>query len=122
SGEDVDPSRPLSSIESGLVSFVLLKIMHAAQQILQEEQQVGLRLKKLYAHPADIADTVGDGEQVVLGFKIFLDMQVGYARLVVPSSMVKGQLIAPVDPSGPMFGRRVESLRKRMHMVKALRT
>ena len=122
SGEDVDPSRPLSSIESGLVSFVLLKIMHAAQQILQEEQQVGLRLKKLYAHPADVADIVGDGEQVVLGFKIFLDMQVGYARLVVPSSMVKSQLIAPVDPSGPMFARRVEGLRRRMQMVRSMRT
>jgi flagellar motor switch protein FliN len=120
-GEDADPSRPLSSIEQGLVSFVLLKVMHAAQGVLAEEQPVALRLTKLFAHPEALKDHL-QGDQVVLGFKVFLDLQVGYARLVVPAEMVRTTLAQPVDPDGPVFQRRLASMRQRLHRVAWART
>lgn len=122
SGEDADPSRPLSSIEQGLVSFILLKLMHTAQGMLAEEQQVALRLKRIYAHPEDLGSLLKDSEQVVLGFKLFLDMHVGYARLIIPADMIQTTLAAPIDPNGPVFARRLDSLRKRINRVRDERT
>ncbi|MEW5853700.1 MAG: FliM/FliN family flagellar motor switch protein [Myxococcota bacterium] len=116
-GEDADPSRPLSSIESGLVSFILLKLMSVAQGLLAEEQEVALRLKKLHAHPDGVREALEGHDLVVVGFKVFLDMQVGYVRLVLPAEMVRTTLATAVEPGGPVWERRLASLRQRLARV-----
>jgi len=58
----------------------------------------------------------------VMGFKVFLDMQVAYARLMLPAELIRTTLGLPMDPSGPMFARRLDSLRGRMNRVAHART
>jgi flagellar motor switch protein FliM len=121
-GDDVDPGRPMSSIEGGLLAFVLLKLMHAAQQVLAEGQQVALRLKRIYGHASEVALLLGETDHVVLSFKVFLDMQVGYARLIMPSDMLCRDLAPPPVKEGPFFERRLNELRKALPRVAAVKT
>lgn len=122
SGEDADPARPLSSIEKGIVGFVLLRALHAAQTVLAEEQQVALRLLHMHERPSELADYFKGRDFVMVGFKIFLDMQVAYARLLMPVEMVRTQLAAPSDPAGPVYARRLASVRHNLPRVNSART
>ncbi len=121
-GEEADTARPLSSIEKGLVGFVLLKLLHAAQTVLAEEQQVALRLKHISPNADEIKEWMLSQEHVVLGFKIFLDMQVAYARLVIPHEMIRTQLAVTMEPGGPMANRRLDRLRRNMPRIASART
>ena len=98
------------------------EIAEELQQVLGEEQQVALRLKNIHPNADEIADWLSAHDHVVMGFKVFLDMQVAYARLMLPAELIRTTLGLTQDPSGPMFGRRLQSLRDRLPRVAHTRT
>ena len=122
SGDDADPARPLSSIERGMVGFVLLRVLHAAQQVLAEEQQVALRLLNMHDRPSELKEMFKGHDFVMLAYKIFVDMQVAYARLLLPMDMVRTQLPNNMDPAGPTYARRLDNLRQTLPRVNSVRT
>lgn len=110
-GEECDAARPLSEIENGVFSFLLVKLLSLAQPTVGDEQQATLKLLSLVNRPEDLEGKVDlGGEWVAVNFKLFFDVTVSYARLLVPAAMVRSDFVAPVPTAGPAWERYKKAL------------
>jgi type III secretion system YscQ/HrcQ family protein len=121
-GADVDQTRPLSEIEEGVFTFVLLKFLAIVHETFGGERQWGLKLEGLHGSLEALQGRVDlDGDFAVLGFKLFVDSHVGVARFYLPASLVRTEF-APSWPShGPALERLLFSYADRKEMVRLLR-
>jgi flagellar motor switch protein FliM len=120
--EDVDVQRPLSEIEDGVFSFVLLKALALVQQTFGGERQIALRLESVVGDVETLrmrADV--DGAWVCLSFKLFFDLKVGYFRIYLPHDLVREELPAIVPDGGPAQERFLRRLLDRADLVRPLR-
>lgn len=110
-GTETDPERPLSDIEEGIFSFILLKAINICQKNIGEE--MGLHFQILeQSHTVDnlFPDWDDDDDLYVVGFRVFLDLQVGYLRLIVPSSLLTEAGILSTPEQGPSWERLKQRL------------
>lgn len=119
--EEADTQRPLSEIEDGVFSYVLLRVL----QLLQEEgneRQVGLKLEGVHGTLASLSDRFPVGSRFVcLSFKLFFDVKVGFARLYLPESFVAETFPEAPPAEGPGLQRWLKRLRDRMELVSLLK-
>lgn len=120
--EDADTQRPLSEIEDGVFSYVLLKVLQLLQEDGGNERSVQLKLEGVHGTLASLADRFPvDGRYVCLSFKLFFDVKVGFARLYLPESFVHETFpdAPPVD--GPALQRWLKRMKDRMELVSLLK-
>ncbi|MBM4281404.1 MAG: hypothetical protein FJ137_11820 [Deltaproteobacteria bacterium] len=119
---DVDAQRPLSEIEDGVFSFVLLKLLAIVQETFGGERQIGMKLEGLLGSLADAAPFVEADERfIALSFKFFLEQRAGVARLFLPGGLVEHTFPHGWPDEGPARERLLASYADRKDMVRLLR-
>lgn len=115
----VDTQRPLTDIEQGVLSYLLLKGLSQLSGELAAESQVAVRLEDLRADLKSCADILRkDALWVVVSWKMNFDLDVGYIRALIPLSLA-GQLLpqAPPPPDSAAAARLRAHKRARMHRL-----
>ena len=106
-GVAVDIHRPLTEIEQGVFSFLLLKVLHLFQQDMEFPEQVAVRLEDIRTDLKTVADIVrNDDFWMVAAWKMNFDLDVGYVRALVPTSLVR-RLVPDRIPPGSALAQRV---------------
>lgn len=122
-GADVDQTRPLSEIEEGVFSFVLLKLLSVLHETFGSERQWGLKLEGLHGTLDAVRDRFAmDEDFAVVSFKVFIDSAVGVARFYLPASLVQTEFSPSWPSGGPALERLLYSYADRKELVRLLRT
>lgn len=119
--EDTDGQRPLSEIEDGVFSYVLLKLIQLLQDDVGAERAVTLKLEGLHGTLASLAERFpSDDAFVCLSFRISLDEKVGFARLYLPEALVQEVFTEGPPAEGPALQRWLRRLQDRIDIVRLL--
>lgn len=120
--EEIDSQRPLSEIEDGVFSYVLLRVLALLQEDAGVERQLILKLEGVHGTVASLADRFPVEERFVcLSFKLFCDVKVGFARLYLPESVVQETFPEAPPTEGPAQERWLRRLQDRLGAVSLLR-
>ncbi len=121
--EDADAHRPLSEIEEGVFSFVLLKALAVVQETFGGERQIGLKLEGLHGNIESLQTRFPvDDRLVCLSFKLFIDKRVGTMRVYLPAGLVESDFASSWPSDGPARERLLFSYADRKELVRLLRT
>ena len=119
---DVDAKRPLSEIERGVFSFLIIRML-ALLQHTGDEHQVGLRQKALCSSSAEVATLVHtDRLWVCCHFKLFLGTAVGFCRFYLPEELITSELFTAHPEPGPAKSRALRNIAKRTPLITTLAT
>ena len=120
--EETDSQRPLSEIEDGVFSYVLLRVLALLQEEAGAERQVTLKLEGVHGTVASLAERFPvDQRFVCLSFKLFFDVKVGYCRLYLPESVVQETFPEAPPTHGPAQDRWLRRVSDRIGAVSLLR-
>lgn len=120
--DDTDAQRSLSDIESGVFSFLILKVLSLLQQEEADPRQLSLRLDGLFGALDEARERLPQEQRwVVLPFKLFFDIAVGYCRVLIPESLIQSDVAAPTPSAGPARDRQLRALASRIGRVATLR-
>jgi type III secretion system YscQ/HrcQ family protein len=118
SAEDADVQRPLSEIEDGVFSFVLLKVLQLVAPEV-EEKQLALKLEGIHGTVASLAERFPlDEHYLCLSFKLFFDLKVGYFRIYLPQEVTREAFPASLPADGPALARYLRRLQERIDVVR----
>ncbi len=122
SAEDVDGQRPLSEIEDGVFSFILLKVLHLVAGDV-EESQLGVRLEAMHGTLASLKERFPASDPCLcMSFKVFFNKQVGFARLYVPMALMSEALTGAPPSSGPAQERALARQLERLDLIRMVMT
>ncbi len=122
-GTDVDQQRPLSEIEEGVFSFVLLKALAVVHETFGSERQLGLKLEGIHGSLEALQARVDmSGSFAVLTFKLFVDKAVGIMRLYLPQALIDTEFQPTWPTEGPALERLLLSYADRKELVRLLRS
>ena len=121
SAEDTDGQRPLSEIEDGVFSYVLLKVLQLLQEEAAKEKELALKLEGVHGTLASLRERFAvDAPLVCLSFKLFFDTKVGYCRVYLPESLVKDAFPDTPSAEGPGLKRWLHRLQDRIDVVRLM--
>lgn len=116
--EDVDGQRPLSEIEDGVFSFILLKVLQLVTADL-EESQLGLRLEAVHGTLASLKERYPTSDACLcLSFKVFFNQKVGFARIYLPLALLSEALTGATPEEGPAQQRALARMQQRIDLVR----
>jgi type III secretion system YscQ/HrcQ family protein len=122
-GGDVDQNRPLSEIEEGVFSFILLKALALIHETFGGERQLAMKLEGLYGTLETLRERYDlDDTFAVVSFKVFIDKAIGVLRLYLPASLVESDFSPTWPSAGPALERLLHSYADRKEMVRLLRS
>jgi flagellar motor switch protein FliM len=120
--EETDAQRPLSEIEDGVFSYVLLRVLALLQEEAGLERQVTLKLEGVHGTVTSLRDRFPvDERYVCLSFKLFFDTRVGYCRLFLPESIVQETFPEAPPTEGPAQTRWLRRINERVGIVGLLK-
>ena len=120
--DDTDAQRSLSDIETGVFSFLMLKVLSILQSAEADPRQLSLRLDGLYGALDEARERLPQEERwIALPFKLFFDIAVGYCRVLIPESLITSDVATPHPSAGPALERQLRALQSRMGRVATLR-
>ncbi|MBN1960989.1 MAG: FliM/FliN family flagellar motor switch protein [Deltaproteobacteria bacterium] len=100
-GESHRIIRPLTEIEEGVLSFLLLKILSLFHDGMQTGHELALTLDKFSQKLDDVQFLIdSESEYVVLGFRVAVGKRLGYARILIPGSLVTESFGKTIAQSG----------------------
>jgi len=92
--------RPLTEVEQGVVSFVLLKLIGAFYDGWQSGREVAITLDDFVNTRDELEDIIEtDSDYYLLGLRAGLGESIGYARILLPASFIQ-TFTKPVPQSG----------------------
>ena len=114
-GVSIDIHRPLTEIEQGVFSFVLLKVLGLFAREFDHPEQVAVRLEDMRTDIKSTADIVRhDLYWLCATWKMNYDLDIGYVRLFLPASLPR-QIVAEHPPSNSALAERIRGqIRRRM--------
>lgn len=119
--EDTDVQRPLSEIEDGVFSYVLLRVLQVLQDQVGAERDVTLKLEGVHGTLASLAERFPvDGPYVCLSFRLFFDVKVGFARVYLPEALVQEAFPEGPPSEGPALSRWLRRMQERIDVVRVL--
>ena len=119
--EDFDGQRPLSEIEEGIFSFLLLKVLRLMQSDFGSEQQVSLKLAGIVGNKENLQSRLRDYRSMVtLSFKFFFDGEAGFAKIHLPTEWVNSELASHVPLEGPALSRSLRRIQEVIPRVAAI--
>lgn len=122
SAEDVDGQRPLSEIEEGVFSFILLRVLRLVQETHGSEQQLALKLAGVAGGKDSLSPRIlADQSWIAVGFKLFFDLEVGFLKLYLPAALVRAEVARPRPEPGPALSRQLRRITSLLPRVAALR-
>ncbi|MCB9654312.1 MAG: FliM/FliN family flagellar motor switch protein [Deltaproteobacteria bacterium] len=106
-GAPIDVHRPLTEIEHGIFSFVLLKVLQLFHGQFTHPEQVALRLEDTRNDIRSCAEVFRDQDHwVAVTWKMNFDLDVGYVRVLVPAALAR-QVTFESAPAGSAMAERV---------------
>ncbi len=88
-GESDRIQRPLTEIEEGVLSFLVLKTLTHFHNGIENGHELALCLDRFAGKLADIQTIVGaESEYMVLGSRLAIGKQLGYVRIFLPAPLV----------------------------------
>ncbi len=117
-GVTVDIHRPLTEIEHGVFSFLLLKVLQLFYGDLTNPEQMAVRLEDMRNDLKSCADIVRhDDFWMVASWKMNFDLDVGYVRALMPTSLAR-KIVTEYPPPGSVLQQRMhERIRQRMYRL-----
>jgi len=101
SGEAERIQRPLTEIEEGVLSFLVLKVLNHFHEGLEHGHELALCLDRFAAKIGDIASIIDtEASYVVLGTRVGIGRQLGYVRIFLPAALVTERFGKPVPQGG----------------------
>lgn len=92
--------RPLTEVEQGVVSFVLLKLIGAFYDGWQSGREVAITLDDFVNTRDELENIIEtDSDYYLLGLRAGLGESIGYARILLPASFIQ-TFTKPVPQSG----------------------
>ena len=92
--------RPLTEIEQGVLSYLLLKVLNTFYSGWQQGRQVALNLSGFGSQRDELVPYLESEESYsLLGIRLGIGSHIGYARIFVPSSLI-GSITAELPQSG----------------------
>lgn len=100
SGQTARLLRPLTDIESGVLSFVLLKVLSHFHDGWQSGREMALTLDRFAGSYADVrAYAEAEADYQMVGVSIGLGSRTGYARVFVPHALITKRFAKPAAQS-----------------------
>jgi flagellar motor switch protein FliM len=119
--EDTDNQRPLSEIEDGVFSYVLLKVVQQLQGDVAADRDVTLKLEGVHGTFASLRERFDvDGSFLCLSFRVFVDVKVGFARVFLPEALVRDAFPDEPPTEGAPLQRWLRRLKERVDVVRLL--
>jgi flagellar motor switch protein FliM len=117
-GMAIDIHRPLTEIEQGVFSYVILKVLALFYEGVVSADQVAIRLEDMRQDLRSTADIVRHEENwVCASWKMNFDLDVGYIRALIPASVARKVMGTP-PPSDSAIARRIhDRIRRRMNRL-----
>jgi len=97
-GEPLTMIRPLSEIEQGIFSFLVLKVLSLIYEKCGASARVHFRLEVVRSMVSELVPPKGSA--VALTFRLILEDRSGYLRIVLPSPMVQKGFLEPFAGAG----------------------
>jgi type III secretion system YscQ/HrcQ family protein len=111
SGDTSRIQRPLTEIEEGVLSFVILKVLGFTHEGWQTGKEMGLSLDRFAARVADVQQTIdSESGYYLLGLSLSAGKRVGYVRILLPNSLITQRFAAP-QAQARGTGRELEHMR-----------
>jgi flagellar motor switch protein FliM len=118
-GMAIDIHRPLTEIEQGVFSYVVLKVLALFhQEAIVSPEQVAIRLEDMRSDLKSAADIIRHEEiWVCAAWKMNFDLDVGYIRVLVPASLAR-RILSASPPQDAGIQKRVhDRIRRRMNRL-----
>jgi type III secretion system YscQ/HrcQ family protein len=111
-GDDGQILRPLTEIEEGVLSFVVLKVLQHLNTGWQNGQQLALSLDRFAGKLSDVQEQVDavPGYHLV-GVRVTVGRTNGYARIFLPQSLIMKSFASPAA-QGPATAQELDYMRK----------
>lgn len=107
-------ARPLTDIELGVLSYVLLEASRALAPPVAEGGLGRLRLERVVGSPREGLEAVrSTGAAAMVAFKVVIGSAAGYLRIVMPEEA----LVAESNPSPAGVARRARRMRSRLARI-----
>lgn len=101
-GEAARILRPLTEIEQGVLSFLLLKMIAFVHEGWQSGREVALSLDRFASTVDELSDiTDAESSYYLIGASFAVGKRVGYARVLLPFSLITTSFRAPPAQSDP---------------------
>lgn len=114
-GIAIDIHRPLTEIEQGVFSFVILKVLALFQEQAVSAEQVAIRLEDMRHDLRSTADIIRHEENwVCVSWKMNFDLDVGYIRALLPASLSRRVLSQGPPADATLRERMRDRIRSRM--------
>jgi flagellar motor switch protein FliM len=109
--------RPLTEIEEGVLSFIILKVLSHFTTELETGRELSLTLDRFAARLGDIQEIVDlEATYHLVGVRISIGKHVGYARILVPNSLVT-QSFSTMPEQGPLSGTELDYMRRMLSAI-----
>lgn len=119
-GSEAVAIRPLTEIEEGVLSYVLLEALKALVPVLEPERP-RLRLERILRNVDEAAELVRDETELAqVQFKLLIGVHPGFFRLFLPGSVLAG--IVPPPDSPDRRARRLAQVERNLQRLSGVRT
>lgn len=117
SGENGRIQRPLTEIEQGVLSFILLKVLAFTHEGWETGRELALTLDRFASNLPEVQDIVdAEANYYMVGFSLAAGKRVGYVRVLLPAALVTKRFMSHV----PQAGATPEELGHMRAMFKSL--
>jgi type III secretion system YscQ/HrcQ family protein len=122
-GVAIDIHRPLTEIEQGVFSYLLLKVLLHFQGQFTHAEQVAIRLEDMRNELKSVADIVRHHDQwMCVSWKMNFDLDVGYVRALLPMALAH-RIVPARAPEGTALAERIrQRVRRRMGRLQGVST
>lgn len=112
SGDDPRIQRPLTEIEQGVLSFIVLKVLAQLHEGWSTGRELALTLDRFAATLTDVQDLIDtEAGYHMVGVTVGLGRKVGYVRTLIPSGLITQTFNAALQQSGGS-GSEYETMRR----------
>ncbi len=108
-GDDAGLGREFTDIEEGVLTYALLRIVHAFRTGLQQGTELAVRLEGFSQTLDDFRPFFADETAFhVLAYKVAVGGNVGFCRILIPAALTAGAFSTPAEPEeGDLFVRHL---------------
>jgi flagellar motor switch protein FliM len=104
--------RPLTKIEQGVFSFIVLKVLQQFHRGWQNGREVAFTLDRFAATADDVADcTSNAGHYHMIALRMAIGKRIGYVRILLPQALVTQSFYSPATQA-PSTDEELEVMRQ----------
>lgn len=127
SGEPSRMVRPWTDVETGILSYPMLKVLAHIGQGLQTGHEMALTLDQIISSLDDVRGTIEAGATYhQIGYRLDFGRRIGYGRILLPDALLTEHFRTVPDPETPTpqqlasMRKNVQSISTRRHQLRVV--